>query len=107
MLYSTLALTLIFVLLWRLRGRSHPPGWVFALYLILTGAERFLVEFVRAKDDRLLWGLTTAQGIAALAIVGGLTLILLLARRREAGAALRTPLALGAGNRGARSGRSE
>ena len=27
-------------------------GWRFGVYLVLAGAERFLIEFVRAKDDR-------------------------------------------------------
>ncbi|MFQ5690804.1 MAG: prolipoprotein diacylglyceryl transferase [Gemmatimonadota bacterium] len=76
MLYSSLALLLIFAVLWRLRRRPLPPGWLFGLYLALSGAERFLVEFLRAKDDRFLWGLTTAQAIAAVSILAGLTLLI-------------------------------
>lgn len=83
MLYSAVALSLIFSVLWRLRRRSYPPGWLFGLYLILTGVERFLVEFIRAKDDRFVWGLSTAQVIAALTIMGGLALLLLLGRSQE------------------------
>ena len=37
-------------LLWRLRDRFQ-PGVLFALYLVLAGAERFLVEFIRRNDD--------------------------------------------------------
>ncbi len=94
MLYSALALSLIFTVLWALRRRSVPAGWLFALYLVLTGIERFFVEFVRAKDDRLLWGFTTAQAIAAVAIVGGSTLLLLLALRARRGM---RPVVAGAG----------
>ncbi len=93
MLYSALALLLIFALLWFLRRRTFPAGWLFGLYLVLSGTERFLVEFVRAKDDRLLWGFTTAQGIAALAIVGGLAL--LVALRRRPGRAVAAPVPVG------------
>ncbi len=81
MLYSTLALLVIFAVLWALRERRAPAGWLFGLYLILTGIERFLVEFLRAKDDRFLWGFTTAQAIATLAIVGGTVLLITLYSR--------------------------
>ena len=76
MLYSSLALLAIFALLWKLRRKPFPAGWLFAFYLVLTGVERFLVEFLRAKDDRFLWGLTTAQAIAIAAILGGVALML-------------------------------
>jgi prolipoprotein diacylglyceryltransferase len=37
--------------------------------------ERFLVEFLRAKDDRLLGPLTLAQGVSlAIALVGAVML---------------------------------
>ena len=81
MLYSALALIAIFGLLWALRRRRLPTGWLFGLYLILTGIERFLVEFLRAKDDRFLWGFTTAQALALAAIVGGTVLLVLLKSR--------------------------
>ena len=50
---------LVTYVLWRLRDRFR-PGLLFALYLVLAGAERFLVEFVRRNDDVAL-GLTQAQ----------------------------------------------
>jgi phosphatidylglycerol:prolipoprotein diacylglycerol transferase len=81
MLYSAFTLIAIFVLLWALRRRPWPTGQLFGLYLVLTGIERFLVEFLRAKDDRFLWGFTTAQAIAAAAIVGGTVLLMLLTSR--------------------------
>ncbi len=49
------------------RGRSV-PGLLFALYLGLYGAKRFLLEFLRATASPLVAGLTWAQ-IAALAFV--------------------------------------
>lgn len=83
MLYSTLALLVIFAVLWALRERRAPPGWLFGFYLILTGIERFLVEFLRAKDDRFLWGFTAAQAFATVAIVGGTVLLIMLRSRLE------------------------
>jgi phosphatidylglycerol:prolipoprotein diacylglycerol transferase len=54
----------IFGVLWRLRDHRHAEGWLFGVYCVLMGVERFLVEFLRAKDDRVLAGLTYAQAIA-------------------------------------------
>ena len=70
-LYETGISTLVFLLLWSLRSHRHRPGWLFALWLTLASAERFLVEFYRAKDDRFLGPLTLAQAVSvALAAVG-------------------------------------
>src|SRR5829696_5820996 len=57
--YETLAMGLIAVVLWRLRDRVR-PGLLFALWLVLSGIERFLVEFIR-RNDPVALGLTLAQ----------------------------------------------
>ena len=58
-IYETLAMGLVAYLLWQLRDR-YRPGILFAIYLVLAGFERFLVEFIRRNPDVAL-GLTTAQ----------------------------------------------
>ncbi len=68
--YETLAMGLGAWVLWRLRTRPWANGGaLFALYLIITGVERFLVEFVRT-NARSVFGLTVAQvtGIATVAL---------------------------------------
>jgi phosphatidylglycerol:prolipoprotein diacylglycerol transferase len=75
MLYSAAVLLLVAAFLWWYRNRSGAAGRLFGLYLVLAGAERFLVEFLRAKDDRLLWGATTAQAIAVVLLLAGLVLL--------------------------------
>ena len=45
-------------------GVANQPGWLFMLWLVLAGLERFLVEFLRAKDDRFIGALTLAQVIS-------------------------------------------
>ena len=60
-LYEVAVMMLAFWFMWRLRAHRHATGWLFGLYLILGGLERFLVEFLRAKDDRFLGPLTIAQ----------------------------------------------
>ena len=73
-LYETLMGFVMFVILWRLRKHANLPGWLFGMYCILAGVERFIVEFFRAKDDRLVIGLSVAQiiGIAILGIGVGI-----------------------------------
>lgn len=69
-IYETLTMGLIAYALWRLRDRVT-TGMLFALYLVLGGLERFLVEFIRRNDDVAL-GLTQAQLISlAMILVGG------------------------------------
>jgi phosphatidylglycerol:prolipoprotein diacylglycerol transferase len=74
-LYEVAALLFIFWLLWRLRRHEHAVGWLFGVYLIAIGIERFLVEFVRAKDDRLLGLFTLAQATSIALLLVGLALV--------------------------------
>jgi len=50
----------IFALLLHLRTRVAPAGALFAIYVLLSGVTRLLVEFVRTNPAVLL-GLTEAQ----------------------------------------------
>lgn len=70
-LYEVAMATVMFAIIWRLRGHRHREGWLFGVYLVLAGIERFVVEFFRAKDDYLAVGLTLAQMIAIAATVAG------------------------------------
>lgn len=67
--YETLAMGGIAIVLWGLRDRWR-PGLLFALYLILAGFERLLVEFLRRNEDVAL-GLTEAQLLSIGMIVAG------------------------------------
>jgi phosphatidylglycerol:prolipoprotein diacylglycerol transferase len=53
----------MFLILWRFRNHRHAAGWLFGFYFVLAGIERFLIEFLRAKDDRFFGIFTTAQCI--------------------------------------------
>jgi phosphatidylglycerol:prolipoprotein diacylglycerol transferase len=74
-LYETAMGLVMFFILWRLRDHKHLEGWLFGAYCVLAGIERFIVEFFRAKDDRLLGPLTLAQGIAIAIALGGLVIM--------------------------------
>jgi phosphatidylglycerol:prolipoprotein diacylglycerol transferase len=80
-IYETVAMGLITYALWRLRF-SFRPGLLFALYLLLAGIERFLIEFIRRNDDVAL-GLTQAQLISVAMILGGGIWLAVKARRGE------------------------
>jgi len=79
-LYETALGFVMFMILWRFRKHKHAEGWLFGMYLVLAGAERFFIEFFRAKDDRYIGSLTLAQVIAiTLATIG---IIVMQVRRR-------------------------
>jgi phosphatidylglycerol---prolipoprotein diacylglyceryl transferase len=67
--YETLAMGAVALVLWNLRDRFR-PGILFALYLVLAGVERVLVEFIRRNDDLAL-GLTLPQLLSVVMIVAG------------------------------------
>jgi phosphatidylglycerol:prolipoprotein diacylglycerol transferase len=85
-IYETVTMSLLALALWRLRDRVR-PGVVFALYLLGSGLERFLVEFIR-RNAEVAAGLTAPQlESVALMVIGSVWLALLL--RRGGVAALR------------------
>ena len=88
-LYETAMGFVMFLILWRFRGHKHREGWLFGMYCILAGIERFIVEFFRAKDDRVfVVGLSSAQLISiAVCAVGVVVMVLL----RNPGAAAPRP----------------
>jgi phosphatidylglycerol:prolipoprotein diacylglycerol transferase len=61
----------MFAILWRIKDHKHATGWLFGAYCVLAGAERIIVEFFRAKDDRFLGPFTVAQLIGLLFLVAG------------------------------------
>jgi phosphatidylglycerol---prolipoprotein diacylglyceryl transferase len=69
-LYEIGLAMIMFAILWRLgASRGLRTGQLFAIYLGLYGLERFVIEFVRAKSDRFVFGLSTAQIMSLLLIV--------------------------------------
>ncbi len=83
-IYETLAMGLVAYLLWSLRDRVR-PGVICALYCLLSGLERFLVEFIR-RNSEVFAGLTAAQvESVVLMIVGAVWLALLVRGRGLAG----------------------
>ncbi len=67
-LFEIAAGLIMFAILWRLSG-SLRAGRLFAVYLVLYGIERFIIEFFRAKTDFIAMGLTTSQVASILLLV--------------------------------------
>jgi len=81
-LYEVALGLVMFALLWRQRSHKHAEGWLFGLYCVLAGVERFIVEFFRAKDDMFFGPITAAQAIGiGIAVIGAVIMI----TRREVG----------------------
>lgn len=70
-LYEVVMGLVMFFILWRMRDHKHAQGWLFGVYCVLQGTERFIVEFFRAKDDRFFGTFTMAQMIALGFIAAG------------------------------------
>lgn len=97
-IYEFLAACAIAWILWRLGARAAktsgrhrkakflPAGCVFAAYLALTGAARFLVEFIRI-NPRVFLGMSNAQVASLVSVLAGAVLWWWAHRRARSGAA--------------------
>jgi phosphatidylglycerol:prolipoprotein diacylglycerol transferase len=78
-IYEFLAAAIIFWILWKLGAswmrNPRTTGNIFAVYLLLSGVARFLVEFIRL-NPRSFFGMTNAQTAALAGIFLGFILLL-------------------------------
>ena len=84
--YETLMCTVLFFLLWAVRKKIRLAGALFCLYLILNGAERFLIEKIRVNNRLHFLGLhpTQAEVIALGLIIVGILIWLILWQKNRA-----------------------
>ncbi len=75
-IYEAILMLGAFMVLWSLRKSGKPVGWIFGLYLVIAGVERFLIEILRAKDDRFLGPFTLAQLTSVVLIAVGAWLLM-------------------------------
>jgi phosphatidylglycerol---prolipoprotein diacylglyceryl transferase len=89
-IYELIVACAIAWILWRIGGKQIAAagaghagriGAVFAAYLVLTGAARFLVEFIRI-NPRSFFGLTNAQAASVVSMIGGVALWIWLGARQ-------------------------
>jgi phosphatidylglycerol:prolipoprotein diacylglycerol transferase len=70
-IYECVAYLAIFAFLWRVRRAPAPEGTQLFRYLLLSGAARFVIEFVRINPP-ILWNLSEAQLTSLLLVaIGG------------------------------------
>lgn len=74
-IYETVVMLGVFAWLWSRRTHGHGTGWLFGAWLVCAGVERFLVEFLRVKDDRFLAGFTLAQATSVALVLAGVLLL--------------------------------
>ncbi|MXW43807.1 MAG: prolipoprotein diacylglyceryl transferase [Candidatus Dadabacteria bacterium] len=83
-IYETIIMSLVFLVLWKIRKKDRPVGWLASIYLGLAGLERFFIEFIRNTTESPISGLSVAQVMAlALILIGALKYISL-RRHKEA-----------------------
>lgn len=78
-IYETMLGCLVFGILWGLRKHPFQSGWLFALYLLLSGAERFFIEQIRVNTVTHIFGVAATQAeiiSAVLMLFGVLGLVL-------------------------------
>jgi len=59
--YETLLGLAAFGLLWLARKHPYRTGWLFALYLLLSGTERFFIELIRVNPHLQVFGVAASQ----------------------------------------------
>ncbi|MFN4315983.1 MAG: prolipoprotein diacylglyceryl transferase [Chitinophagaceae bacterium] len=84
-LYEVIMALLLFALLWSLRKKIKVPGRIFALYLMVNGLERFLIEKIRHNNRLSLFGFepTQAEVISTLLFLAGVILWVWLGRKGQ------------------------
>ena len=83
-LYDSIFMFIFFFVLWNLKDRKNPVGWLTSITIIVLGAERFLVEFLRSTTPSFIEGLSQAQLISlGLVFIGIIKLIYIYSRNKS------------------------
>lgn len=83
-LYEVITMSLVFAVLWKIRKRKRPVGWLACIYLVLAGLERFFVEFIRNTTESPIADLSVAQVMALFLILAGVLKYMSVRKRGEA-----------------------
>lgn len=78
-LYEIVMCGILFGLLWAFRRQIKPAGMMTGIYLVMNGAERFLIEKIRVNNTYNLFGYhpSQAQVISTVLVISGIVFILL------------------------------
>jgi prolipoprotein diacylglyceryltransferase len=68
-------MTILFAVLWGIRKKDLPTGWMTAITFIVLGIQRFLVEFLRQTTPSFIPGISQAQIIAVVFVAAGVVIL--------------------------------
>jgi phosphatidylglycerol:prolipoprotein diacylglycerol transferase len=70
---------------WSILKKIKTPGVLTAVYLIVNGIERFLIELIRVNTKYSFWGIhpTQAELIAAFLVISGLILLVVFTSHKK------------------------
>ena len=75
-LYEVLMCLVLFAILWLLRKKVKVPGQLFGIYLVMNGAERFLIEKIRVNTKYdIIFNPTQAELISLFLLISGIAFI--------------------------------
>ncbi|MBL4651782.1 MAG: prolipoprotein diacylglyceryl transferase [Flavobacteriales bacterium] len=80
--YETLMCFALFAIIWKLRTKFFAPGVLFSIYLVMNGAERFLIEKIRVNVE-VLPGITQAEIISSILMILGAIGILFFRKNKD------------------------
>ena len=82
-LYEIIMCSGLFLFLWGIRKSIKIPGYITAIYLIVNGTERFLIEKIRVNSVYTIFGMhpTQAEIISFLLILTGIIILIILRKR--------------------------
>ncbi len=74
-LYDTISMTIVFLVLWKIRKREFVAGWMTAITFIILGSQRFLIELIRSTSPSFIPGVSQAQIISVVFIILGMVML--------------------------------
>ena len=82
-IYDTISMLIVFFVLWRIRKRPWPRGWMTAVGFIIFGIQRFLMEFLRSTSPSFIPGMSQAQLISIVLTILGLVMLYKIYQRKD------------------------
>lgn len=85
MLYEFALAVILAGVMWKFRKHTFAPGWLFSMYLVFAGAERFLIEQIRVNVTMFEIGsyaVTQAMFISVILFIVGIVGMSVLSRRK-------------------------
>ena len=75
--YEVIMGVILFGFLWSIRKKINIPGMLFGIYLIVNGAERFLIEKIRINTNYIIFGneITQAEIISSCLMIIGFVIV--------------------------------